>query len=383
MPDYADAGHRPHAVHTGETPTTSIDRGPYALKVTLDTWGPQDNLFPTIYDALQANWGEAPSRVVDAECGQIGLIPPGKERADHYLGWKHRTGWCKLTDHERAYVESCFAGRTLPQILELISFSFCIDGLCRPATHQIVRSRIGAGFMQHGGRDNDWRHRGWTMPETMHRACEAYDHEFDRRADIEGTLQHCVTNWDPIDQYLNTTPLAGSDLRTVIRDHLEEGKRLYAALVDAGIPWQDARRVLPMGMQTYIHADYSWPALKGVLANRLEFVMDWEINCVAQLMVRELRMKTPEIIWRHLVSASDAARKAARAGLESWPPDGKWPVEDRHKNLPRTHTALQNPFWVLDPSSLTGGPVIWIPTNGEYPHSAMHAELAKTVGGEA
>jgi len=378
--DYADAGHRPHAVHTGEEPRTPIHRGPYALSVTLDAWGPQENIFTTIYDALQANWGDAPSRTIDRSC----LV-----REDvMFHEWEHKTGWCRLSLGERAYVLSCFAGRTLPQILELIGFSFCIDGLCRPATHQIVRSRIGAGFMQHGGRDNDWRHRGWTMPETMHRACQADEmRDLDyKELDASGlALEHCVSDWVPIQRYLRDVSAGDASasnrgLREAIEMHLDDGKRLYAALVDAGIPWQDARRVLTMGTQTYIHADYSWPALKSVLANRLEFVMDWEINCVAQLMVRELRMKTPEVIWRHLVSASDAARKATRAGLESWPPDGKWPVEDRHKDLPRTHTPLQSPFWVLHPDSLSGGDIVWVATNGEYPHDALHAEAVKAVG---
>lgn len=415
MPDYADAEHRPHAIHTGEEPRIGIDRGPTGLKVTLDTWGPQDNLFPAMYDALQSNWGDTPSRTVDAGYVQMG---------DAYSGaGAMRTGWTKLRTEERAYVEACFAGRTLPQILELITFQFTVDGCTRAFTHEFVRARIGSGFMQHGGRDNDWRHRRWTMPETLARAIDAYDAKQGHDAALRaqgcetdepapypthvGGAAVCVTDWAPIERYMDENGLHGreGDLYVAISDYVMQGKRLYAALVDSGIPWQDARRLLHIGTQTYIHGVFNYVALKAVLANRLEHVMDWEINCVAQLMLREINMKCPPIFGRYLGSHSDMAKQARFAGLESWPPDGKYPnpheqcencshkphpnglcphtwedpidgrafgcLCDRYKAqdlLPRTHRREQMPFWVLTPLSLSGhAPVSWIQTNGSYP----------------
>jgi hypothetical protein len=35
--------------------------------------------------------------------------------------------------------------------------------------------------------------------------------------------------------------------------------------------------------------------------------------------------------------------------------------------LPREHRPEQNPFWVLHPDSMNGGPIVWVPTNGTYP----------------
>jgi thymidylate synthase ThyX len=319
-----------------------MDRGPFGLFVELKAWGPQpwQTLKETLYDESQANWGEHPSHA------------------------RHET-W---TDRHEATVENLFAGGSLPQPLELISFAFEIDGCSRATTHQLVRTRIGAGFMQHGGRDNDWRHRGWTMPETIARANDAnfnYDGDADPRT-------CCITDWEPLIQYMKSAGFEmGDTLRDAISLHLHRGKQLYSALVDAGIPWQDARRLLPMGTQTFICANYTYPALSGVLANRLEHVMDWEINCVAQLMLREIKMKCPKMMSRHLGSHSDKAKAAKFAGLESWPPDGKWPDPGRrHQDLPRTHYATQNPFWVLAPESLEGEPIRWIETNGTYPDEA-------------
>ena len=99
--------------------------------------------------------------------------------------------------------------------------------------------------------------------------------------------------------------------------------------------------------------------------------MDWEFNCVAQLMLREIKIHCPPLLSRYLGSHSDKAERAKFAGLESWPPDGKYPVPFEHLSTPRTHRPEQMPFFVLHPASMAGGPVQWIPTNGRYPHEVL------------
>jgi thymidylate synthase ThyX len=333
---FEDKGHRPHADHRGEKPTTGIDFGPNNITVKLDTWGPTDFLEP-MWAYLQSNWGDAPADPASAES---------------------------------RYVHAAFEGRTLQQVLEGISFWFTIDGVTRAATHQLVRSRFAA-FMQHGGRDNDWRHRRFTIPETVYRATELMDD-----GDLLG-FRHCIQDPEPIRKYLSALPPHESGMRLGLMDailgHLGQAKELYAALVDAGIPWQDARRFLGIGHQTYLHGIYNYVSLRDVLNNRLEFVMDWEINCVAQLMLREVRMQCPPIVANSLMSRSDREGRAAFAGLESWPPDGKYPVPDEFRNLHRTHRPEQNPFWVLARTSMDGGPIQWIPTDGVYPHDDPEA----------
>ena len=362
--------------------------------MSLDSWTEHPNLFPGIYDALQANWGESPSRTVDRPCAFTGTHA---ELVAHATGWEHRNGWCRLETDEQAYVESCFAGKTLQQVLESITFMFSVDGCSRAFTHQYVRTRLGAGFMQHGGRDNDWRQRGWTMPESIARTCDAIDAK--QREDLAGDIPAPgypgqingrivpVRDWAPIEALLKYEADVNNleefpPLRTVIQAYLDHGKELYAALVDAGIPWQDARRLLWMGTQTYIHGEYNYVALKGVLANRLEFIMDWEINCVCQLMLREITMKCPPIFARYLGSHSDAKKMAAFSRLESWPADGKWPVPADAKGLDRMHRAEQMPFFVLHPDSMAGGPIRWLWTNGSYGDAATQLEREREEGGD-
>lgn len=379
---YEDAGHRPHADHRGEAPTTGLDLGPYGLRVTLDTWGPQDFIRP-MADYLQSNWGDAPSRLQPADA------------------------------QAPVWAEACFQRKTLQQVLEGLTFWFTIDGVCRAATHQIVRTRLGAAFMQHGGRDNDWRHRRFSIPETVRRLVLWADGPLCALTEL---VEWVLGGWRNEAELKLRPPFADAELAATalnryldafdygsvsdaITDTLARNKALYAALVDAGVPWQDARRFLPMGTQTYIHAIYNFVALRDVLANRLEHVMDWEINCVAQLMLREIEMKCPPIIGQHLGSHSDWAKQAKFAGLESWPPDGKWPASTERcacgharanheayeagvvcevrgctcvayrptDTVARTHRPEQNPFWVLHPDAMAGGPIRWVPTNGRYP----------------
>lgn len=351
--EYHDSGHRDHAKHFHERPNTRMDYAVDQLKVTLDNWGPRD-FMNSIERYLHSNWGEGPMTELDAV--NLGAT-------DGNAG--------PLT-------QKCFEGQTLQQVLEGITFWFTVDGVSRAETHQHVRTRFAA-IMQHGGRDNDWRHRPWRMPETIRRAIQfqnedaragdpgyepprVKDNEIDdMEHDIGQNLRHCIVKPERLRHHDNR-PL---DVRII--EGIRMMKELYADLVDAGIPWQDARRVLPIGCTTYLHAIYNFASLKGVLANRLEHCMDWEINAVAQLMHREIYIHCPTWMGDALGSHSDLKGKAAFAGLDSWPPDGKYPAMYDPKE--RTHRREQMPFFVLTDEALRGGPVEWIRTNGMHPNN--------------
>jgi len=333
-----DTGHPPHASFRGDQPYTSFVNGPFGIKVRLITWGPNDgSSFAALYNRLIANWGMTTSRI-------------GNDKS--------------LSEDQWAYVHKAFEGGTLQQALEAFTFSFRIEGITRACTHQLVRTRIGAGMMQQGGRDNDWRHADFTIPETVRRAQELID-----KGIVDEKFKHCVVVPNRLVDYSQ-----GVGLARRLCNAVKTCKEAYAALVDAGIPWQDARRWLPIGCQTYIFIDYNWVALKGVLSNRLEHCMDWEINCVAQLMQRECKRLIPEFMHKNLMSHSDRAGKAVFAKMDSWPPDGKHPVppvtakETHPDDIKRTHSPEQMPYWVLAPESMDGDDIRWIPTNGTFPH---------------
>ncbi len=64
-------------------------------------------------------------------------------------------------------------------------------------------------------------------------------------------------------------------------DHLQ---RFYKAAIDAGVPYQDARYVVPEGTQTSITATYNLLALIGTVRRRICNRMQWEVNYVARRM---------------------------------------------------------------------------------------------------
>lgn len=343
MDQRKDAGHRPWADHKGEAPSLKIDIGPEPIEVTLDAWGPKENLFVTIYRQIESNWGDEP-------------VPPMKDS--------------DLTEKQWELIDNAIKGGTIQNPFEAVTFMFTINGISRACTHQIVRTRLGASFMQHGGRDNDWRHRNWSMPEAIYRACCEWN---DQKQ--EGVVSP-VLDWKPIEEYieehfLEATECSPEDMRervslfTAISNYILQGRKLYAALVDAGVAFQDARHVLHIGTETYIHANYNFLALRGLLANRLEHINDWEINCVVQLMLRQIRMQCPALLWKYLKSHSDKLGRAAFAGLDSWPPDQKYPAP--WKQADRKFRPEQNPFFVLTEEAMQGGRVEWIRTNGIYP----------------
>ena len=141
--------------------------------------------------------------------------------------------------------QDAMAGKVLPNTLESLKLTFGISGVSRACTHQLVRSRVGAVFGQQGGRDNNWSGFNQRMP---------------------ASFLHNLSEQTMVD----------------IETKREELDVLYRELLRSGIPYQDARYVLPIGMTTNLVASYNMLALKGTLARRLCNRMMWETNHVAR-----------------------------------------------------------------------------------------------------
>lgn len=137
-------------------------------------------------------------------------------------------------------------GKVLPNALEAVSMTFSFNGISRATTHQLVRSRVGVAFGQQGGRDNDWSGFNLRLPPT-----------FDILED------------EIIERVVHLRGFADG---------------LYQTLLANGIPTQDARYILPMGLETALVGTYNLLALKGTLQRRLCNRMMWETNYVARKM---------------------------------------------------------------------------------------------------
>jgi thymidylate synthase (FAD) len=140
-------------------------------------------------------------------------------------------------DEQRVVVAKALRGQTLGNALEAAKFTVAYSNISLTTSHQLVRTRVGAAHAQNGGRDNDWRHRAVRIPQTI----------------------------------------ADSGLRPVWEEAIAKSKAAYAAALDEGMPFQDARFILPSGSVTYLVTSYDYRSLQGLLANRLCLNMQWEI----------------------------------------------------------------------------------------------------------
>lgn len=82
--------------------------------------------------------------------------------------------------------------------------------------------------------------------------------------------------------------------------HMEACQQLYNELVDAGVPAQDARYVLPEAMLTSLVMTVNARELFHILDMRLDPAAQWEIQLLAETIERELRDHSVQ--WNDLLA---------------------------------------------------------------------------------
>ncbi len=123
-----------------------------------------------------------------------------------------------------------FENKGLPLALELYDFVFCISGINRVITHQIVRNRIGATYSQQASGDKDWRHHRALVPRSVYR---------------------------------------DTALWSKFREQVIEAKMLYAEMLDTmRIPILDARKILPHCLETFIYVKFNLVTLASFIKKR-------------------------------------------------------------------------------------------------------------------
>ena len=139
--------------------------------------------------------------------------------------------------------------------LEHVSFTFAVDGISRVTTHQIVRHRI-ASYSQRSQRYVRMNEPACIMPKSV------AENETARKLFSE-TVKSCHD--------------------------------AYCVLVDAGIPKEDARYILPHGWETSIVITMNARELHHFFRLRLCRRTQWEIRETARCMAVEARKAAPFI----------------------------------------------------------------------------------------
>jgi flavin-dependent thymidylate synthase len=166
-----------------------------------------------------------------------------------------------LTEEQRGIigkeVSALLNGKTdLGIALEALTMVFVVENVSRACTHQLVRGRVGWGFLHRSSRVHDETNWNYRVPETI------------------------AQNPELLKEYENVHHTA---------------ETFYRKALAEGVPLQDARFAQPSGFADTITCIVNMRALIAFCENRLSNWMQWEINFVARRMREEVaRVLGPE-----------------------------------------------------------------------------------------
>jgi len=140
-------------------------------------------------------------------------------------------------------------------VFEHISFTFAIEGISRACSHQFVRHRLFS-FTQQSQRYIKEQRFDFTVPPSIE------------------------NNKELLNEYLHLIKRVDS---------------LYEKMVDAGIPAEDARFILPNACETKIVATANGRELMHFFKLRLDKRAQWEIRSLAEKMFKLVLEVAPNI----------------------------------------------------------------------------------------
>jgi thymidylate synthase (FAD) len=141
-------------------------------------------------------------------------------------------------------------------VLEHAAFTFGIEGISRATSHQLVRHRLASYSQQ---------------------------------------SQRYVKAADEFEYVLPPSVARKRVLKKRFTEHMEKVGRLYRELVDAGLPAEDARFVLPNAAATKIIATMNARELRHFFRLRCCQRAQWEIRGVAEMMLGLAKSAAPRL----------------------------------------------------------------------------------------
>lgn len=141
-------------------------------------------------------------------------------------------------------------------VLEHASYTFAVEGISRAASHQLVRHRIAS-----------------------------YSQQSQRYVVLKGDVQE--------EYYVTPTSIEKSALCAAYSYFMAYAKGLYQDMLDAGIPAEDARFVLPNAATTKLELTMNARELHHFFALRLCNRSQWEIREMARQMLEHCQRVDP------------------------------------------------------------------------------------------
>ncbi len=141
------------------------------------------------------------------------------------------------------------------EFLRHLSFTFAIEGISRACSHQFVRHRV-ASFSQ----------------------------QSQRYIPVKKLGEHVVT-----------PPTVAEKAREGFDAFIAEASDAYSGLVDAGVPREDARFVLPNATETSLLMTMDGGSLVHFFGLRLCSRAQWEVRAMAEEMLKQVRAAEPSL----------------------------------------------------------------------------------------
>jgi thymidylate synthase (FAD) len=139
--------------------------------------------------------------------------------------------------------------------IEHIVFTFAISGVTRTLSHQLVRHRAGVAFDQQSQRYLNYKRPSYMVPGSLADAPE--------------------------------------DMRDRFVAEMDDSLAFYGEMLDAGIPGEDARFVMPNATRTNLIMTANLRALIHMSGLRLCTMAQWEIRRLFQLIRHEVFAVSP------------------------------------------------------------------------------------------
>ena len=156
-------------------------------------------------------------------------------------------------------------------ILEHFTMTFAVSGVSRALTHQLVRHRIGISYSQQSQRYVNMEEFEYVTPASMDDRVIVESYDFFANRDVYITI------------------------RKEYADIMEYLRKCYKRMVDAGIPEEDARYILPNACCTNIIVTVNARELRHIAEERMCAKAQWEIRELVTEMVRQAKEVAPTL----------------------------------------------------------------------------------------
>ena len=156
-------------------------------------------------------------------------------------------------------------------VLEHFTMTFAVSGVSRALTHQLVRHRIGISYSQQSQRYVNMEEFEYVTPASMDDRVIAESYDFFNNRNVYITMR---------EEYENI---------------MENLRRYYKSMIDAGIPEEDARYILPNACCTNIIVTVNARELRHMAEERMCAKAQAEICQLVKEMVRQAKDVAPTI----------------------------------------------------------------------------------------